>query len=220
MKDINFCDHLMILHHQGVLFWPEMKLAVVSDLHLEKGSYYAELGQFVPPHDTYQTLLQLKSILDFGAIHKVVLLGDSFHDNDGYDRMSRQERDMLNYLCNKYELIWIIGNHDNDFALDGVKFCDEITIEDVVFRHEHQNLATNEISGHYHPKAYLKLQGKKVTRPCFIHDDKKLIMPAFGAFTGGLNHNDPVIQAIFTNEYYLGLLGQKTLYYFKGSDIT
>ena len=129
MKDINFCDHLMILHHQGVLFWPEMKLAVVSDLHLEKGSYYAELGQFVPPHDTYQTLLQLKSILDFGAIHKVVLLGDSFHDNDGYDRMSRQERDMLNYLCNKYELIWIIGNHDNDFALDGVKFCDEITIE-------------------------------------------------------------------------------------------
>jgi DNA ligase-associated metallophosphoesterase len=218
MKEIEFCDHGMILHHHGVLFWPAEKIAIVSDLHLEKASHLAQAGQFLPPQDSYETLLKLKNTLEFADVKTLIFLGDSFHDAQGYDRMDDRERAMFTYFCETYHLIWITGNHDEGFIPCGVDAYDEVKIQSLTFRHIHKEGDKGQISGHYHPKARLKIQGRKISRPCFIHNDEAIIMPAFGSFTGGLYHNDPVFKNIFPLDYCLGILGQRQLYYFSKSD--
>jgi DNA ligase-associated metallophosphoesterase len=194
------------------MFWPEQKIAVAADLHLEKASHYARTGQFLPPHDSYETLHRLQETLAFSETKKLILLGDSFHDSNGYARLDAQTSDLFETLAQTYELIWIIGNHDRVFIPAATQAYDDIQIEDIWFRHEADPAAEIELSGHYHPKASVRIKGRRITKPCFMEDGRRMILPAFGSLTGGLDVKDPVFNQIFSGDINLHLLGQSGIF--------
>ena len=221
MKEIFFANESFVLDPSGLLIWPSEKLAVVSDLHLEKGSFFAEKGQLIPPHDSCKTLNMLIKALEFSAAETLIFLGDSFHDNAGYERLDSQSHKLFHYILDKYDAIWIRGNHDDAFFPDKAIIRDSWKIKDVTFRHETVldiGGSDYEISGHYHPKASVKLKGRKVTKSCFIHTDQRLIMPSFGVYTGGLNIKEQVLQPYIGRDFLIHLLGQNNIYTFQGKN--
>jgi hypothetical protein len=190
---ISFAYHEFLLHPAGILFWPEKSMAIVSDLHLEKGSHFAQKGFFLPPYDTQETLERLhKTIADLKP-RKILILGDTFHDAKGHARLPSQERALFDKLLG-YNPIWITGNHDGDFVPQGFTAHQTFTLEGITFNHEATLDAAFEISGHFHPKVDIVHKRAFISRPCFIEDGNKMILPAFGAYTGGL----PITHGSFT----------------------
>lgn len=215
MKDIEFAGDIFVLHPAGLLIWPQHKTAVVADLHLEKGSFYAGTGQYLPPQDTAQTLADLKKALDFAACKSLVFLGDSFHDNCGWHRMDSDVKEAFLKLTSAFACHWVAGNHDDDFAPPGMRSIAELKTGQVIFRHEAARDLTHsqyEISGHYHPRARLTLRGNKVSRPCFIQTGNRIILPAFGAYTGGLDVKHPTLADLCSPDYTAHLLGRERIY--------
>lgn len=220
MKEIRFGGAYMVLHQAGLLLWPFHKLAIVADLHLEKGSHYAQKGQFLPPQESYESLQKLLGVLEFSNVKDVILLGDSFHDEKGFKRMDDETSDLFEELCRRYKVSWVIGNHDGAFIPPRTKGVIELEIEGITLRHEAKETANGpEISGHYHPKARLDLKGQKVSRPCFIMDERRMIMPAFGAYTGGLDVNETSILKLFSPQFSCHLLGQNKIYTVPGDAV-
>jgi DNA ligase-associated metallophosphoesterase len=211
MKKLMFSDQELMLHPQGILIWPAQSMAVVSDLHLEKGSFFAPRHYFLPPYDTYQTLHRLSEILKGLDVGRLLLLGDSFHDEEGYMRMRGEDRHCLHGLIDQYETIWISGNHDQEFVPPGCQSYEHINIQNLIFRHEASG-RTPEISGHFHPKMTIRHKGSRLSRSCFIEDGKRLIMPAFGAYTGGLDVTDPEIGRHFGDDYHVHITGKEKIY--------
>jgi len=121
LKTLNFCNHGLQICKEGVLFWLEKEIAIVSDLHLEKGSSYASSGQYIPPYDSEETLLKLLDILNNYRVKKVILLGDTFHDKDAFLRMTSKVRFLFEDFTKKYEVIFILGNHENKIKIEGIK---------------------------------------------------------------------------------------------------
>lgn len=213
MKEINFGGQTLILDPSGLLLWPAQSLAVVSDLHLEKASYFAKKGQFLPQQETIETLKNLSNDLEFSTAQKVIFLGDTFHDEQAFDRMHEEAKSLFSKLCKIYEIFIIIGNHDGSFKPPDTKALYELEIENIVFRHEAQPKSqTPEISGHYHPKARLSWRGSKLSRPCFLHSADRIIMPAFGTLTGGLDVTHQQIQQFFKKDWSAHLLGERRIY--------
>lgn len=212
MKELQFCNQSFILHPAGILIWPSENIAIVADLHLEKASYYAKQGQFLPPHDSSEILQNLQRDLEFTHVNTVVLLGDTFHDEGGYHRLDSHCKKLFEELSKKYDIIWIIGNHDGAFIPPKTSGYDELKINSVIFRHEAIAQDSNEISGHYHPKATLKLKGQKISRSCFIEDGSKIILPAYGVLTGGLNVLSAPLNDIVKEKFQVHLLGPKDIY--------
>ena len=213
MMDINFSGHTFILHHDGIMIWPSEKIAVVSDLHLEKSSALAGTGQFLPPYDTFETLQKLWRALEFSGAQTIVFLGDSFHDNAAYDRLDDRTQAMFRAFFERYNIKWIIGNHDEIFIPSGAQPLSEWTYKSITFRHEATAEETAEISGHYHPKIALTIKGQKITRPCFAVSNTKVIMPAFGAYTGGMDiRTEPKLSEWFNGDDTADLLGNGRLY--------
>ena len=201
----------------GALYWPEEQLLVVSDLHLEKGSSFAARGVLLPPYDTASTLEQLAGTLSGFALRIVIALGDNFHDNDGPARLTAADRAKLLGLQRGRDWIWITGNHDREPA-DGVGgvFARALAFGPLVFRHEPTPQASpGEIAGHLHPVARVSRRGHIVTRRCFVSDGDRLVMPAFGAYTGGLNIRNRAFANVFgAHAFTAHLLGQRRLYAF------
>ena len=195
---VEFGGHTFLLHPSGVLHWPEKSLAIVSDLHLEKGSHFANRGFFLPPYDTQETLTRLHSVLNALNTRQILVLGDTFHDAKGYDRMPSEESGLFSKLLN-YHPIWITGNHDGDFVPPGFKAFRSLVLGGIVFNHEAKEGMRLEISGHYHPKVDITHKQARISRPCFIEDGNKMILPSFGAYTGGLSITNPSIAAHFFN---------------------
>src|SRR6202044_4047291 len=166
----------------GALFWPEEKLLVVADLHLEKGSAFAKRGVLLPPYDTASTLLRLGGVLHRYAPRSVVALGDSFHDGGGPRRMSSADRTALRALQGGRDWIWIAGNHDAELPRDiGGSFAASLGVGQLIFRHlPSAGIADGEVAGHLHPVARLTQRGRSVSRRCFTSDGRRLVMPAFG----------------------------------------
>ena len=187
MKTLNFCNHGLQICKEGVLFWLEKEIAIVSDLHLEKGSSYASSGQYIPPYDSEETLLKLLDILNNYKVRKVILLGDTFHDKDAFLRMTSKVRFLFEDFTKKYEVIFILGNHENKIKIEGIKFHQEYIVDDIHFLHEAIQKNINQISGHFHPVASIKVSSKKITSKCLIHSNNHIILPSFGEFTGGLS---------------------------------
>lgn len=212
MKEIVFHEQQFILHENGVLIWPDERLAVVSDLHLEKGSHFAQKGQFLPPHESFETLERLMETLSFSGAERVILLGDSLHDAQSFARLDKRARAQFDVLCNAYEISWVMGNHEKGFVPPDIKAAEEISIKNIIFRHEAESGARGEISGHYHPKAFLKLKGQKISRACFVVDKNRMIMPAFGTLTGGMDVRDEVIAGLLDEDYICYLLGRQKIY--------
>lgn len=180
-------------------------MAIVSDLHLEKGSHYARRGFFLPPHDTHETLERLHaSLADLNA-RNILVLGDTFHDDHGYNRLSLQDRALFETLI-EFNPIWIIGNHDGNFVPSGFTAHKSFLLDGIIFNHEAQPETSFEISGHYHPKIEIIHKKGRVSRRCFVEDGVRIILPAFGAYTGGLSITDKSFTQIINNPriYALG----------------
>ncbi len=199
----------------GALYWPEEQFLVVSDLHLEKGSSFARRGVLLPPYDTASTLERLAGALSRYAARTVVALGDSFHDQDGPARLAAPDRAKLKELQRGRDWVWIAGNHDPDPAhhLGGV-FATSLSLWPLSFRHEPTPQASpGEIAGHLHPVARVIGRGRALTRRCFVGDGTRLVMPAFGAYAGGLNIRHAAFVEVFGAPAFTArLLGRRRLY--------
>jgi hypothetical protein len=204
----------------GALYWPEEGLLVVADLHLEKGSSFARRGQLLPPYDTTETLARLARLVSHYAPRTVIALGDNFHDGGGPNRLSAQDRASLVTLQRGRDWIWIAGNHDPDPAQGiGGTFAASLAIGPITFRHlPSRDAPDGEIAGHLHPVARVVQRGRAVSRRCFASDGRSLVMPAFGAYTGGLNIRDRAFAAVFgARKFSAHLLGDGKLYAFAAS---
>ena len=201
----------------GALVWPEHRLLVVADLHLEKGSSFAVRGRFLPPYDTAATLRSLAAAIERHEPERVICLGDSFHDEDAGARLGSGDGARLRALTAGRAWIWIAGNHDPlPPGAWGGRVEPEVVLGALTFRHEARGEmhASGEVSGHYHPKAAVRLRARRLTARCFVTDGRRLILPAFGAFTGGLDVLDPAIAGLFRNGFRIHLLGAGSVYRF------
>ena len=186
------------------LWWPARRALVVADLHLEKGSWFAKSGQMLPPYDSLATLADLTALIAACTPTELWCLGDSFHDAPGCARLPDEAQSMLRALTGSLDWVWVTGNHDAGFGADGVielcggRIVDEAVVDGVVLRHEADPAETRpEMSGHFHPKFRVTVRGRNVARRCFVASATKLILPAFGSLTGGLDAGHPeIIRAV------------------------
>ncbi len=212
---ISVCGKSFVADMSGALFWPGEKTLIISDLHFEKGSAHAAKGQMLPPYDTRETLLRLASVLDKYDPDTVVALGDSFHDAEAFDRMAEEDRKILALIQDDRRWIWVTGNHDPEIPRTaGGEVMSSFKAGGLHFVHE-PSLAqtTHEIAGHLHPAARLSVYGYSIRRPCFIANKRRLVVPAFGSFTGGLNILDDAFLPLFGQDgFAVWMLGEEGLY--------
>ena len=197
MVPLLFADHSFDIVAPAALFWPVKNALLVADLHLEKASFYARQGQMLPRYDSQATLAELADLVDKTGATTVFCLGDNYHDGEGEARLEPEAARRLVAMTGSLEWVWITGNHDRDVAGTwGGQVVDEWTGEGLALRHEASaDSRLPEISGHYHPKIRIPVRGRHVSRRCFVKGRHHLIMPAFGALTGGMAAQDPVIEA-------------------------
>lgn len=207
----NFVPHL-----SGGLFWPDEATLIVSDLHLEQGVSLARRGLHVPPFDTHATLSELKLLLAETTARRLVLLGDSFHAPDAHAILDDEACAELRALTAAVETIWICGNHDPDppEGLGGTAVT-ELTIGSLVLRHIPASVPQGcvEISGHLHPGASVVSRGRRTHAKCFVTDQRRLIMPAFGAYTGALSVASRAYDGLFDElEAQVFMLGRNAIH--------
>ena len=195
MVPLSFAGETFAANAEGALHWPAREALLVADLHLEKASWFARLGQFLPPYDSHATLSALAAAVERTRARRLYCLGDSFHDRFGCDRLPATARELLISLTSRLEWTWIVGNHDPGFADHcGGRIAEEVELGGIILRHEAvRDEPRPEISGHFHPKLRVHLRGRQVSRRCFVASSTKLIMPAFGSLTGGLDAHHPEI---------------------------
>lgn len=197
------------LRASGALWLEEQRTLVVADLHLEKGSAYAMRGQMLPPYDTRETLRRLQAEVMATLPDAVVLLGDTFHDRKSEDRLARDDAQTLRSLAGATRLIWVIGNHDADGprALPG-DVADELSVAGLTLRHEPvDGPQVGEVAGHLHPCARVVASRGSVRRRCFVTDGSRMVVPAFGAYAGGLNIRHAAFAGLFSQPPLCGALG-------------
>lgn len=197
------------LRASGALWIAAQRMLVVADLHLEKGSAYAARGQMLPPYDTRDTLRRLQAEVVAAAPDCVVLLGDTFHDRRSEDRLARDDAAALRALAGMTRLVWVVGNHDADGPQDlPGEVRDEIAVEGLVLRHEPTaGLQPGEVAGHLHPCARVVASSGSVRRRCFVTDGERMVVPAFGAYAGGLSIRDAAFGGLFSRDPLCGALG-------------
>jgi DNA ligase-associated metallophosphoesterase len=198
MVRFSFCGVELAAMGPGALYWPAREALLVADLHLEKASWYARGGQMLPPYDSIATLTELAKLQAETQAREVWCLGDSFHDKEGCERLPADARAALIALTGTTRWTWITGNHDavlTDHC--GGEVIEEAQVDGLILRHEADPRdGRPELSGHFHPKLRLTLRGRSVARRCFVASGTKLILPAFGALTGGMDADDPVITRV------------------------
>jgi uncharacterized protein len=210
----------LMLDPLGAVYWPAGGLLAVSDLHLEKGSSYARHGMLLPPWDTKATLDRLVLLLRRWSPRTVVALGDSFHDAAAHGRLPSAEEARLRSIASSLRLVWIRGNHDpTPPDTLGGDCVETLHAGPLAFRHQAEHGAgPGEICGHLHPKATVRARGDRVSRPCFVADARRLMLPAFGAYAGGLDVSDPAIAGLFPRGGRVFLLGRDRLFSFTLAD--
>lgn len=205
----------LLFDASGTVVWPSESILIVADLHLEKGSSHAERRIFLPPYDTAATLAALTEAVRRYAPKTVICLGDSFHDRRAAARIADVDRETIFNLQAGRNWFWVSGNHDPEAPAGlGGDPCDELGISNLIFRHEPTAGPTpGEIAGHLHPAAKIRGRGRSVRRRCFASDGTRLVLPAFGAFTGGLNVLDPAWSGIFSGRRFTTcLIGENRLF--------
>jgi DNA ligase-associated metallophosphoesterase len=204
----------LVLDSSGALWWPRERMLVFADMHFEKGSFYAFSGQMLPPYDTRTTLRRVSAAFDLYKPALAMALGDSFHDRDAHNRLDDFERAQLADLGRRADWIWISGNHDPALPewLSG-RIADEVAIGNLVFRHEPSEfIGRGEIAGHLHPCKTVNRRGQSLRRRCFASDGKRLVMPSFGAYTGGLDVRDIALRSLFPKDFFAYVLGRTRVY--------
>lgn len=181
----------------GAIWWPDAALLVVSDLHLGKSGRAArKRDQPLPPYETRDTLSRLASDLAATAARCVVCLGDSFDDLEAAHHLPEQERLWITQLQAGRQWIWVEGNHDPGPVEFGGTHLRQVLMGALTFRHIADPAASGEVSGHYHPKARLQTRGRVISRPAFLYDDDRLILPAYGTYTGGLDTRNAALSTL------------------------
>jgi uncharacterized protein len=195
---LSFAGERLVPLPCGGLHWPAAGVLLVADLHFEKASAFARRGRLLPPYDSAETLGCLIDALEATGARRVVCLGDSFHDAGGPDRLPPGPRAALRALTASLDWLWIAGNHDDTAAaVLGGRVMAEARIGPLTLRHQADPAdPAPEVSGHFHPKLAVHIRGRRIVRRCFAVSATKLILPAYGAFTGGLDVADPAIAGI------------------------
>jgi DNA ligase-associated metallophosphoesterase len=219
-------SHLTIGRHvlkplvAGAVYWEAEDTLLVADLHLEKGAAYAARGMLLPPYDTRSTLSRLGKIIAVVNPGRVVALGDSFHRSECAENLVEDDFALLQELQKGRDWYWICGNHDPHLPESiGGTVCATLTIGGVTLRHEPSRDAKGpEIVGHLHPVARISRRGTVVRRRCFATDGNRLIMPAFGAYAGGLNVLHEAFQPLFLwHRLEAWMMGRHAVYPVLGS---
>lgn len=212
---IDVAGHEFVADPSGVLVWPAQRLLIVADLHLEKGSAYARRGKMLPPYDTRETLQRLTAAIDIYAPATVIALGDLIHDVGADQRIVATDLETLRSLQRGRDWLWITGNHDPSIAPSlGGASATNIEVAGLSFVHvPGSGTGRAEIAAHLHPVAKLVRKSQSTRRRCFISDGNRLILPAFGAFTGGLNVLDPAFsEAIANDKARVWMLGRDAVF--------
>lgn len=203
---LDFAGEELVLLSCNALYWPRERALLVADLHLEKGSWFARHGQMLPPYDSRATLEKIADAVRVTGARRVITLGDNFHDAAGADRLDAHCTGMLEALTRAIDWVWITGNHDEAAEVSGQHgfggtVISELEVAGIVLRHEAQNGETRaELSGHFHPKLRVTVRNRHIARPCAVvsrSDTRadRMIAPAFGAYTGGMDAASPEILA-------------------------
>ncbi len=211
----HFQGEALLLDPAGALVWPRARLLAIADLHLEKGSAAAARGQLLPPWDSALTLARLAALIATYAPLTIVAVGDSFHDDRAASRLGTADLAILQSLTAEARFIWVRGNHDPSppEGLEGESTPEHTTLG-ITFRHEARAGATAEISGHFHPKARIATRAALVSRACFMASPHRIMLPSFGAYTGGLDVLHPAIARHFPQGGHAHLLGQNRTFCF------
>lgn len=209
----------LVALRSGALYWPDRETLIVSDLHFEKGSHYATRGVLLPPYDTRATLKRLQALVKTHKPKTVISLGDAFHDGQAETRMEGQDGEALDALVASARWIWILGNHDPE---PPARFSGaverSVRLGRLCFRHEPvPRPEAGEVAGHFHPVAKIRAETRLIRRRCFATDGERMIMPAFGAYAGGLNILDEAYEGIFRRSLDVLILGAAGVYRFEES---
>ncbi len=205
----------------GALYVPEFKALLVADLHLEKGSSLAKRGVHLPPYDTRESLVQLLSVMTAVNPEQLIFLGDSFHDGEARLRIDGDDLKTLRAITSERHTIWITGNHDPAPPGDiGGIIMTEVALGPVTLRHQPQRLSAHEmeIAGHLHPAASVAQRGRHIRCRCFIANDRRIIMPAFGSYTGALNVSSEAFGGLFA-DYTVWMLGARAIHRLPGKRV-
>ena len=201
MVPLSFAGEEFALTSGNALYWPRERALLVADLHLEKASFYARHGQMLPPYDSRETLERVALAIRETDARRVYTLGDNFHDSHGSTRLEDHAAGMLAALTRATDWVWITGNHDPAMeARSGGTIADELEIAGLVLRHRATAGETRpELSGHYHPRLQITVRERHIRRPCAVVAEGagtggRMILPAFGALTGGMDAADPAIR--------------------------
>jgi DNA ligase-associated metallophosphoesterase len=211
---LRICGAMLTALPEGALWWEAERMLVVADLHLEKGSAFAARGIALPPYDTRTTLRRLEALMARYQPARLVALGDSFHDRDADARMDREDASSLARLTRQTNWIWIAGNHDPvPPRRFGGAIVSELSVGPLTFRHEPQPApATGEIAGHLHPCAAVRVRGRRLRRRCLASDGTRAILPAFGAYAGGLNVLDVAYENLLpASGFHAWMMGARTV---------
>jgi uncharacterized protein len=202
-----------LLDLTGAMYLPEHDALLVADLHFEKGSSFARRGMMLPPYDTRETLMALsEAVLRFDP-RTVVALGDSFHDIGGPDRLGDEERTTLAEVQAGRDWIWVTGNHDRILPDSiGGQVVEEMALGSLTLRHEPLAGEQAEVAGHLHPVGKVVMRGRSTRRRCFLSDGRRCVMPALGAYAGGLNACDAAFKPLFPNGFTAHLIGTERIF--------
>lgn len=218
---IDLNGETLVLDASGALWWPAQATLVFADIHFEKGSFYALTRQFLPPYDTRAALRRMSEVIAARQPARIIALGDSFHDRQAPDRLDGEERDSLARLGRAADWIWITGNHDpQPPTWLGGFITSEIAFGRLVFCHEPTVFARwGEVAGHLHPCTTVNRRGRSLRRRCFVSDGKRIVLPAFGAYAGGLDLRDQAISGLFDGDFGAYVLGTERVYAVAGRGV-
>lgn len=218
-------SHILLGGHRltplpaGALHWQAESTLIVADLHFEKGAVFAARGMLLPPYDTSSSLRRLGALIESLAPRRVVALGDSFHTSQSAERLNDGDRETLLKLQDDREWYWVLGNHDTNLPRDlGGVVCSTLAMDGITLRHEPSSDVSPEIAGHLHPVARLSRRGEAIRRKCFAADGNRVVMPAFGAYAGGLNVLDKAFGPLFARRpFEVWMMGRRDVYAVRSS---
>ncbi len=213
-KDVFFANQNFSIFPNGELYWQNKKTLIISDLHFEKGSFFSETRQFIPPFDTIETLRQLSKFIDDHPVEMIIFLGDLVHDKFAFQRMTAEAKELFFEILKNINCTLTVGNHDDTSFLEdiGLNLTENIIIDDICFSHQPMIDKKFSVFGHYHPKVRLKINSRGIWTSCFIVNKEKLLMPSYGYFTGGLSIKSLEIQKLFEPEYEIYPLTKEKVY--------